>query len=538
MFTNNKAVLTLILFICAIGTASADTIYVPDDYPTIQSAIDSSASGDIIIVRSGSYVENVDFLGKAIHVKSESGPGVTLIDGNQLGSVVSFQSGEGIDSVLDGFTVTNGTGTGSSVQGGGVFCWYSSPTLTGNVITKNQADLGGGIGCEENSSPVIVSNTITENSAVQGGGVWCDWDSVADISSNVITDNSADYGAGIYGNMTYLYINRNFIDKNTALYQGGGIYCTALTGANISDNIISSNSADKGGGVYFNDCWSFWYPSVSNNRIVGNSASSDGGGVYFKDFGPDCPPLLNETIAYNTAAVNGGGIYCEEVDSLTISNVILWNNSAQTGQELYFHSSWSLSNVAIRYSDVKGGMASIYVEPGGALQWGPGMIDTDPLFVDPTSNDFHLTWNSPCRDSGDNLVVTETNDFEGDPRIALGTVDMGADEYWYHLYHLGNVIPGESVSVRVIGWPNGCTKLLMGSGVMNPPQPTVWGDFYLESPISVFSLGLVPTNGVLIKDAIVPLWWSQGESYPFQAFIGSVHWPSSKLTNPMTLTVR
>ena len=72
---------------------SQTTWYVPDDFPGgIQAAISDSSvvNGDTIIVRPGTYVENIDFLGKAITVISELGSGVTTIDGNQSGNVVQF----------------------------------------------------------------------------------------------------------------------------------------------------------------------------------------------------------------------------------------------------------------------------------------------------------------------------------------------------------------------------------------------------------------------------------------------------------------
>ena len=94
----------------------SETIYVPDDQETIQGAIDTSTDGDSIIVRPGIYVENINFIGKAIVVKSESGPNVTVIDGGNAvypdsGNVVLFVNGEGSGSVIEGFTITGGTGS-------------------------------------------------------------------------------------------------------------------------------------------------------------------------------------------------------------------------------------------------------------------------------------------------------------------------------------------------------------------------------------------------------------------------------------------
>ena len=75
--------LTAILVIQTLSLS--DTIYVPDDYPTIQGTIDAAVNGDEIIVRPGTYVEKIDFVGKAITVMSKQGAAVTTIDGNHTG---------------------------------------------------------------------------------------------------------------------------------------------------------------------------------------------------------------------------------------------------------------------------------------------------------------------------------------------------------------------------------------------------------------------------------------------------------------------
>ncbi len=145
-----------ILFLFALGTAQAVTVYVPDDYSTIQGAIAASSSGDTIVVRPGTYNEIIDFLGRAVTLQSEKGPEATTIDGDQLWSVVTFQNAEGPDTVLDGFTITNGTGQpwGGEGAGGGVFCNNGTgPTITNNIVTGNEifgssyGNAGGGIAC-------------------------------------------------------------------------------------------------------------------------------------------------------------------------------------------------------------------------------------------------------------------------------------------------------------------------------------------------------------------------------------------------------
>ena len=96
---------------------------------------------------------------------SAMGPKATVIDGNQAGSVVTCQSGEASNSILDGFTITNGTGTYSwgAYFGGGINCnYYSSPTITNNTIFGNTAGYGGAM-CSFLSSPTITNNIIPMN---------------------------------------------------------------------------------------------------------------------------------------------------------------------------------------------------------------------------------------------------------------------------------------------------------------------------------------------------------------------------------------
>ena len=169
----SRGILFLIVFFLPAGFLCGDTISVPFDHSTIQGAIDAASTGDEILVEPGMWVENIDFKGKEIVLRSRHGAGNTIIDGAQSGSVVSFGSGEGTGTLLDGFTLTNGTGTKglwSNYLGGGIYCADSSPTIKGCILTANTANDGGAFYCSR-GSPTIVGNKFAGNTAYKGAAI-------------------------------------------------------------------------------------------------------------------------------------------------------------------------------------------------------------------------------------------------------------------------------------------------------------------------------------------------------------------------------
>lgn len=171
--------------------------YVPEDYSTIQSAIDNSSyDGDTILVSPGTYIENIDYNSKNIFLTSyyfftEDNSSIhnTIIDGNQNGSVVTFYGGETRDAVLNGFTIINGSGRyigGVITHGGGLYIRDSSPSILNCLITKNFVyGVGNGGGIYIKNSNVFLSNiTVTENysESQDAGGIYFN-------NSNAIMDS-------------------------------------------------------------------------------------------------------------------------------------------------------------------------------------------------------------------------------------------------------------------------------------------------------------------------------------------------------------
>jgi hypothetical protein len=198
LFTLHASLLTL-------HVSQAQIIHVPAVQPTIQAGINAANPGDTVLIADGTYLENINFLGKAITVASHfimdadtNHINNTIIDGSQpvnhdYGSVVTFITGEDTTSVISGFTITGGTGMIEPVYGdrigGGIACYIAYPKIShnkiiGNQVTSNQNAWGGGIDCYNygnNNWIVIEHNVIGDNHCLSGseyavaGGLNLEW---------------------------------------------------------------------------------------------------------------------------------------------------------------------------------------------------------------------------------------------------------------------------------------------------------------------------------------------------------------------------
>jgi hypothetical protein len=271
----------------------AAAICVPDDYPSIQQAIDAAADGGVIVVRPGQYDENLNFKGKEITLRSTDpdDPQIvasTIIYGNGKGTVVIFAGGEGSGTVLAGFTISGGSGSMlpgyHGCFGGGILvCNGSAPLIEKNVIRDNSTGagailrppgFGGGIAVLH-ASPCIVGNRVIHNSAeIEGGGIFI-LASEPVIEGNTIGYNRARIGGGLAAcNQSRPMIIGNVIYRNSAI-EGGGVNLSASP-AYLLDNQITGNRAEVyGGGV------SVWRsnPVIEGNTFEQNSARIKGGAI-------------------------------------------------------------------------------------------------------------------------------------------------------------------------------------------------------------------------------------------------------------------
>ena len=386
------------------------TINVPAEAATIQAAIDRAENGDTVLVAPGTYLETLDFRGKAISVIGQAGPEQTIIDARGAGSVVTFKSGETRAALLSGFTIRGGVG---AFAGGGVYIANSSPTVRGNVIADNRSCTGVGV-YSTFGSPLIQGNRITRNTIVGCTGGW---------------------GIGIYiGGSSSAEIVGNEISDNTgAAASGGGIALFAAGNAVVRGNTIARNATSGaagcgwGGGLISAN---FSQATVVNNLIVGNSACS-GGGVYWGGT-TGTNVFVNNTIADNSA-VSWPGMYVSGFDARNqLHNNII---TAVSGPALYCQNAPGVSAPTLISNDVFRPVGDTY---GGTCldQTGlNGNISANPGFLGPANNDYRVAMVSAVVDAGNDAAPgLPSTDLAGFERVFDGNgdgvahVDMGAFE--------------------------------------------------------------------------------------------------------------
>jgi len=281
-------------------------LFVPDEYPTIQSAIDAAGSGDHVVLADGVYSGpgnvNIDFAGKTVTVGGEHGPESCVIDvtGQDLG--VTFFNHEGFGTILQNVTISGAGNAGIAISD-------ASPTIRHCIIEDN-GPISSGVLVMRQSTPLFDHCVIRQNTAnFSGGGIRIIDSASPVIRRCVIEDNiSGDLGGGIYAASGNTQIVNTTITGNTAASGGGGIAFRAgapsVEGSTIRGNRAkpATGVIGDGGGISSVRANAL----VANTLIEGNESGNTGGGVYLED---GDTRFVNCTVIGNTAQAAGGGVY-------------------------------------------------------------------------------------------------------------------------------------------------------------------------------------------------------------------------------------
>ncbi|MCK4357165.1 MAG: S8 family serine peptidase [Candidatus Cloacimonetes bacterium] len=269
-----------VVFVATDGSDITGDGTINNPYKTIQHGMDVVAVSDTVLIKIGTYTENIDFIGKDIVVGSyylitsdTSYISQTIIDGNSSksdSSCVYFTNNETSSAMLVGLTIQNGRGgrSGSSPYtywGGGITCRdHSDPTISYcTIINNTTARYGGGICCSEFSDPTINYCTIYDNTSDYGGaGIVC-FDSNPDIVNCLIKDNVAGSGGGALDlSCTGTHITNCTIVGNTGegMFESG-IFVYSNSTVFIRSSILWGNSEPQ---VYNLDDCTVYFSDIQN----------------------------------------------------------------------------------------------------------------------------------------------------------------------------------------------------------------------------------------------------------------------------------
>jgi len=357
------------------------------DFTSIQTALDVLKDSDVVYVKDGTYVENINFGGKAIAIRSINGPENCILDGGGLEAVITFDSEEDSNAVLDGFTVTNG----SNSRGGGIYLSDdSSPKINNCIIRDNNASSrGGGLYSTDGANPIITNTSFINNhSDDRGGGMFCNRTSPQIISCQFDGNNAVEEGGGLYLMEPENIVVQKCVFMNNIADKGAGIYFNRTENTPIiQSSFISNVGNDYGGAIYMEESDGI---TLQNCLFVLNEGENGGGAFYFSESSSE----LNQcTLFNNTTDEEGGGLFIRDGSNVSVVNSILWNDNGMSDSEISLHLE-GLDNVTVIYSDVENGT--------GENWFGEGSIDIDPKFVDISEDDFHLQDDSLCKGAGQN----------------------------------------------------------------------------------------------------------------------------------------
>jgi parallel beta-helix repeat protein len=311
-------VLIAILTILSVGCASAATTHYVGPGESIQAAVDAADLGDTIIVRDGTYTENVD-VNKSLTIQSENGSDSTIVRAANSSDHVFEVTTDYVN--LSGFTVEGAIGE-YPYDPAGIYLYDACYCSIANTVSN---DTDGGIHLSSSHN-----NTLTTNNLAIG---------IRTSYNNTITNNNcSNNDEGIWLYKSY----NNTITNNTCSSNNQNGITLSYTHSNIlRNNNCSKNNHD---GILLLGSY--------NNAILNNNCSKNYHGIWLQD-------AYNNTIRNNNCSNNDYGGITLSLDS---SNNLLINNTANSNKELGLVIWWDAYNNTLKNNTISGSKYNFHAE--------------------------------------------------------------------------------------------------------------------------------------------------------------------------------
>jgi parallel beta-helix repeat protein len=295
----------LILVLCLVGVVSGETWYVDDDgranFMKIQDAIDNATAGDSIIVRDGTYIENVDVYVDNVTISSVNGSDFTIVQAANSSDHVFEVSADYVN--ISGFTVNDST----EYRRGGIYLGRDVDhcTISHNNVTGNSAGIYLSLSRENNVSNNIVSNNIE-------GGIH-----LSNSYSNAFINNTfMNDGFIVLGSHQNTMINNRVNGKPLVYLEDASDYMVEEAGQVI---LVNCNNITVKNVNISHTCVGVQLSHTSNSRITNITANWNSQYGIFLGLGSN-----NNMLMVNTVNSNEQGIRLDSKsnDNLLINNTI------------------------------------------------------------------------------------------------------------------------------------------------------------------------------------------------------------------------
>ncbi|MCH2146785.1 MAG: right-handed parallel beta-helix repeat-containing protein [Phycisphaerales bacterium] len=289
-------------------------------------------------------------------------------------------------------------------SGAGMGCKLSDPTINNCVFQNNNASQNGGGIMNYESHPNLTSCSFDNNIAGSlGGGMYNFSNSNTNISNCTFISNAAQFGGGIYNRyLSNSIIANSTIQSNIASSGGGGMYNSAQSTLTLLNSTVSQNQTTTidgfgGGLVFFNS-----NITLSDCTIENNIANADGGGIYGTV--GSFAEIVNCEISQNECSDAGAGMFFSYLISATIDNSIIQHNSdCEFGGGLYLYDTVDieLNNTDIQHNNSSNSGGGFWSSRHNTIQLHESTIDDNEA---PFGNDFLAERDSLVQFSGSNHV--------------------------------------------------------------------------------------------------------------------------------------